>query len=192
MTGHTGEVRAIRFFPSGASIVSASADHTVKIWETATGRARTIATAEGELYSVAYTRDSQYVVAGSGGLENKLRFWFVGVLAQTGLAKTFTQGGATINCIQFSGGGAAFAYGSDNGVLTYANNPFPVPFTINSLTNTPSGLALSWIGAGAPYQVQTRPDLTEPWSNYGALRTNSSAVVTGTADSTFVRVLGAE
>ncbi|MEH2207630.1 MAG: DUF4365 domain-containing protein [Nostoc sp.] len=64
----------IAITPDGKSVVSASEDHTLKVWDLATGQCRaTFAGHTGDVYAVAITPDGKTVVSGSE--DNTLKVW---------------------------------------------------------------------------------------------------------------------
>ena len=74
LAGHTGYVNACAVTPDGRHVVSASEDHTLKVWELATGRA--LATLEGhtdDVNACAATPDGRHVVSASE--DQTLKVW---------------------------------------------------------------------------------------------------------------------
>ena len=74
LEGHTGGVNACAVTPDGRHVVSASGDHTLKVWELASGRA--LATLEGHtdwVRACAVTPDGRHVVSASE--DKTLKVW---------------------------------------------------------------------------------------------------------------------
>ena len=66
--GHSGAVSSVCYSPDGKYIASASAvhDHTIKLWELATGRVvRTLIGHTGDINSVTYSLDGKYLASGA-------------------------------------------------------------------------------------------------------------------------------
>ncbi len=80
LTGHEGIVRGVAFSPDGSRLASVAQDHTLRLWEPATGRA--IATARGQqgesVAAVAFSPDGRRLA--SGGDDGSVLVWD----AQTG------------------------------------------------------------------------------------------------------------
>src|SRR5450759_3137258 len=66
-TGHTGQVNACAVSPDGTCIVSASWDHTLKIWDAATGTERTTLTGHTRrVTACAVSPDGTWILSASG------------------------------------------------------------------------------------------------------------------------------
>jgi hypothetical protein len=67
--GHTGWVTGCAFSPSGDSIVSASTDRTLKVWDARIGACLSTLYMNGWLYACAFHPDGEHIVAvGAGGV----------------------------------------------------------------------------------------------------------------------------
>jgi WD40 repeat protein len=73
LTGHEGYVRAVAVTPDGRRAISASEDHTLKVWDLQTGREeRTLAGHAGEVRAVALTPDGRCAISASTDLTLKV------------------------------------------------------------------------------------------------------------------------
>jgi WD40 repeat protein len=74
LEGHTSDAHAAAVTPDGRHVVSGSGDHTLRVWDLATGETKMILQGHtGEVYAVAVTPDGRHVVSGSG--DHTLRVW---------------------------------------------------------------------------------------------------------------------
>jgi WD40 repeat protein/tRNA A-37 threonylcarbamoyl transferase component Bud32 len=74
LAGHTGEVHSVAFSFDGKWVISGGADHTARIWETATGREiRKLVGHTREVVSLGFSRDGRRVLTGGG--DNIVSVW---------------------------------------------------------------------------------------------------------------------
>ncbi len=74
LEGHTGWVSAVAVTPDGQHIISGSGDHTMRVWNLATGRPeRTLEGRANAVSAVAVTPDGQRII--SDGDDNSVRVW---------------------------------------------------------------------------------------------------------------------
>ena len=67
LAGHGDRINACAVSPDGRTIVSASADQTLKVWEAATGTCLTTLHVDAALWCCAWSPDGETIVAGGGG-----------------------------------------------------------------------------------------------------------------------------
>ena len=74
LTGHQGPVVGVVFSPDGGRLASVSEDHTVRLWEAATGCEMALAREHGEsLDAVAFSPDGRRLASGDGN--GTVRLW---------------------------------------------------------------------------------------------------------------------
>src|SRR5262249_52017815 len=72
--GHSGSVNAVAFSPDGRTVLSGSGDHTIKLWDVATGKlVRTFEGHSGTVSSVAFSPDGRTILSGSW--DASVRVW---------------------------------------------------------------------------------------------------------------------
>jgi WD40 repeat protein/serine/threonine protein kinase len=75
--GHGAYVTSVGFFPDGRRAASCGKDHTVKVWDVATGSHQTLQGHRDEVQSVFVSRDGRSVVTASGELNQpgQVKLW---------------------------------------------------------------------------------------------------------------------
>src|SRR5262245_13993398 len=75
-TGHKYPIQSIAFSPNRNVIASGSFDHTIKLWDAATGRElRALYGHSDAVLSVAFSPDGNVIASGSG--DNTIKLWDV-------------------------------------------------------------------------------------------------------------------
>ena len=148
--GHSGAVNSVCYSPDGKYVASASGanDHTIKLWELATGRVvKTLTGHTGGINSVTYSLDGAYLASGSAD-DGTVKIWEVGTWncvktleASEGRALCYSPDGAylagssasdgtvkiwevgTWNCVKTlkASGGKALCYSPDGAYLASAS-----------------------------------------------------------------------
>ncbi|KAG9252899.1 putative wd40 repeat pf20 [Emericellopsis atlantica] len=84
LAGHSDWVSCIAFSPDAKLIASGSSDHTVKLWDTATGALEQTLAGHGDwVFSIAFSPDAKLIASGSGDRTVKLWDTATGALQQT-------------------------------------------------------------------------------------------------------------
>ncbi|GKT48338.1 vegetative incompatibility protein HET-E-1 [Colletotrichum spaethianum] len=110
LEGHSDDVTSVAFSSDGQRLASGSDDHTVKVWDTATGAC--LQTFEGHssrVTSVAFSSDGQRLASGSGDYTVKVWDTATGACLQT-----FKGHSDYVRSVAFSSDGQRFASGSDD------------------------------------------------------------------------------
>ncbi|KYC43418.1 hypothetical protein WA1_11310 [Scytonema hofmannii PCC 7110] len=112
LTGHSDKITSVAMSPDGLTVVSGSADKTIKVWNLATGKViRTLTGNIGEVSSVAVSPDGNFLAVGScEHPKSNVKVWYL----PTGkLLHTLLGHQKPVNCIAISPDGQILATGSN-------------------------------------------------------------------------------
>lgn len=97
LTGHTDEILDLAFSPSGALMASASADRTIRLWNTSNwSLARTLSGHTGAVNAIAFSPDGTLLA--SAGYDNTIRIWRV---SDGALLRTYTEEAHQVTSLGF-------------------------------------------------------------------------------------------
>jgi len=109
--GHASYVTSVAISPDGRHVVTASADHTAILWDSATAEEARVFSGHGDwVRSVAFSPDGRRVVTGSDDKTAKLYDLATGENVHTLIGHT-----ARVNAVAFSPNGCVLATASDDG-----------------------------------------------------------------------------
>ncbi len=113
MRGHSAKVLSVAFHPNGQTLASGGADHTVRLWDMATGTLwKTLAGHRDAVHSVAFSPDG-WILA-SGGADRVIRLWDT---ARGILRKTLGGHEEAVHSVAFSPDGWILASGGADRVI---------------------------------------------------------------------------
>jgi WD40 repeat protein len=112
LKGHEDEVSAVVFTPDSKTLITASADKTVRLWDVATGEERAVLNGHtGWVTSVAVSRDGKLLA--SGDWQGTIRLWE----AETGKSLAAFKGYTNwVNSLAFTPDGKTLASGGADGL----------------------------------------------------------------------------
>ncbi|MFH8336340.1 hypothetical protein [Streptomyces sp. AM6-12] len=144
LTGHTAAVQALEFSPDGHTLVTASADHSVKLWDTSTHQLTATLTGHTDAVNAVAFSPEGHTLA-TAGADHSVKLWDTGTQRETA---TLTGHDNTVNAVRFSPDGHTLATGSSDGTVRLWNTATSRTASILDLhTGAISALAFSQDGA---------------------------------------------
>jgi WD40 repeat protein len=142
LKGHAEPVASVAFSPDGKLLVTASFDHTLKLWETASGKeVKTLAGQQGhqkQVLCAAFSPDGHSLA--SGGSDNSLKIWDV---PSTAPLKVLTNE-QDVGAVALSPDGTKVATAGKDGVIkVYKTSDYQPLFTLKGHAGGVRGLAFS-------------------------------------------------
>ncbi|MFG3343854.1 trypsin-like peptidase domain-containing protein [Streptomyces sp. NPDC048018] len=106
LTGHTETVRTVAFSPDGETLATVGDDHTMRLWDVATGKARIFRKLTNEVYSASFSPDGRTLATGDA--DDTVRLWNT----TTGASRAIqAEGAGQVVAVAFSPDGSTLATG---------------------------------------------------------------------------------
>ena len=116
-SGNFGSLHSVAFSPDGRTALSGSGDHTLQLWNIATGDAiRTLSGHSVSVWSVAFSPDGRTALSGSG--DETLKLWDI---ATGDAIRTLSGHSGAVNSVAFSPNGSGALSGSEDHTLKLWN-----------------------------------------------------------------------
>lgn len=111
LRGHSASVNGIAFSPDGSTLATTGDDHTLRLWNLASGKGRVFAECPDEVWRVAFSPDGKRIAASSK--DNRLRLWDLA----TGTVRVLSEHSSFIPSFRFSPDGRLLASAGADGSL---------------------------------------------------------------------------
>jgi WD40 repeat protein len=150
LSGHALAIQALAFSPDGKRLASGSTDHTIRIWDTASGKCeKTLKGHTDVVRSLAFSPDGRHLASAS--LDKTCRIWLLEQGASDAILSGHT---AWVRCIAWSPDGRTIASGGDDQVRLWEPDGTPGKFFeklgngIQSVTFSPDSRELLFTRGG--------------------------------------------
>jgi WD40 repeat protein len=111
---HKGAIFSVITSPDGKTLISASGDHTIKVWDLSTGKVRqTLLGHTGPIVSIAMSTDGQTLA--SGGRDRTVKLWN---LATGKLIRTVSGGAGWVKAVALSSNGQNLVSGNEDKTIS--------------------------------------------------------------------------